>query len=75
LVASRQRVWLFDLDNTLHDASHAAFGKNGGDVASGRDIKGRMRGVNIGSDAHALQMRNFGGGAFFNGDMFAVGNR
>lgn len=20
------RVWLFDLDNTLHDASHAAFG-------------------------------------------------
>lgn len=21
-----QRVWLFDLDNTLHDASHAAFG-------------------------------------------------
>ena len=23
---SRQRVWLFDLDNTLHDASHAAFG-------------------------------------------------
>lgn len=24
--ASRRRVWLFDLDNTLHDASHAAFG-------------------------------------------------
>ena len=23
----RQRVWLFDLDNTLHDASHAAFGE------------------------------------------------
>jgi putative hydrolase of the HAD superfamily len=22
----RHRVWLFDLDNTLHDASHAAFG-------------------------------------------------
>jgi len=22
----RSRVWLFDLDNTLHDASHAAFG-------------------------------------------------
>ena len=22
----RTRVWLFDLDNTLHDASHAAFG-------------------------------------------------
>ena len=22
----RRRVWLFDLDNTLHDASHAAFG-------------------------------------------------
>ena len=24
---SRRRVWLFDLDNTLHDASHAAFGE------------------------------------------------
>ena len=24
--ARRPRVWLFDLDNTLHDASHAAFG-------------------------------------------------
>jgi putative hydrolase of the HAD superfamily len=24
--ARRRRVWLFDLDNTLHDASHAAFG-------------------------------------------------
>jgi putative hydrolase of the HAD superfamily len=23
--ASRNRLWLFDLDNTLHDASHAAF--------------------------------------------------
>ena len=21
-----KRTWLFDLDNTLHDASHAAFG-------------------------------------------------
>ena len=24
--SSTRRVWLFDLDNTLHDASHAAFG-------------------------------------------------
>jgi putative hydrolase of the HAD superfamily len=24
---SSKRVWLFDLDNTLHDASHAAFGQ------------------------------------------------
>ncbi|MEP6740432.1 MAG: pyrimidine 5'-nucleotidase [Caldimonas sp.] len=24
---SRRTVWLFDLDNTLHDASHAAFGE------------------------------------------------
>ena len=24
---ARRRVWLFDLDNTLHDASHAAFGE------------------------------------------------
>lgn len=23
----RRRVWLFDLDNTLHDASHSAFGR------------------------------------------------
>ena len=27
MAASRRRVWLFDLDNTLHDASHAAFGE------------------------------------------------
>ena len=26
-VAPSRRVWLFDLDNTLHDASHAAFGE------------------------------------------------
>lgn len=26
MVAACQPVWLFDLDNTLHDASHAAFG-------------------------------------------------
>ena len=26
LPARRSRVWLFDLDNTLHDASHSAFG-------------------------------------------------
>ena len=25
-MSSDRRVWLFDLDNTLHDASHAAFG-------------------------------------------------
>ena len=25
--AGRRTVWLFDLDNTLHDASHAAFGQ------------------------------------------------
>ena len=24
---TRRRVWLFDLDNTLHDASNAAFGE------------------------------------------------
>jgi putative hydrolase of the HAD superfamily len=27
VAANRKRVWLFDLDNTLHDASHAAFGE------------------------------------------------
>jgi len=27
VVAKSRRVWLFDLDNTLHDASHAAFGQ------------------------------------------------
>lgn len=26
MTSKRDRVWLFDLDNTLHDASHAAFG-------------------------------------------------
>lgn len=26
MAAPRKRIWLFDLDNTLHDASHAAFG-------------------------------------------------
>ena len=26
MTSRRSRVWLFDLDNTLHDASHAAFG-------------------------------------------------
>ena len=25
-MSSERRVWLFDLDNTLHDASHASFG-------------------------------------------------
>jgi putative hydrolase of the HAD superfamily len=29
MACGRQRVWLFDLDNTLHDASHAAFGQTG----------------------------------------------
>jgi putative hydrolase of the HAD superfamily len=27
VTAKQKRVWLFDLDNTLHDASHAAFGE------------------------------------------------
>jgi putative hydrolase of the HAD superfamily len=27
VTANHTRVWLFDLDNTLHDASHAAFGE------------------------------------------------
>ena len=27
MAANPRRVWLFDLDNTLHDASHAAFGQ------------------------------------------------
>jgi putative hydrolase of the HAD superfamily len=27
VAANRKKVWLFDLDNTLHDASHAAFGE------------------------------------------------
>ena len=26
MAMGRRRVWLFDLDNTLHDANHAAFG-------------------------------------------------
>src|SRR6266487_2611434 len=52
----------------------AAFGEDGGDVARGGDIKGGMRGVDVGSDAHALEMGDFGGGALFDGDVLAVGD-
>src|SRR6266571_460539 len=33
-----------------------------------------MRCVNVGSDAHALEMGDFGGGALFDGDVLAVGD-
>jgi len=33
-----------------------------------------MRGVDVGSDADALEMRDFGGGALFDGDVLAVGD-
>src|SRR5712692_7803966 len=35
-------------------AGDAAFGENGGDVARGRDVERRMRGVHVRGDAHAL---------------------
>src|SRR5713226_5269885 len=34
-----------------------------------------MRGVNVGGNAHALEMGDFGGGTFFDGDVLAIGNR
>src|SRR5712692_11919415 len=33
-----------------------------------------MRGVDIGSDSNALEMCNLGGGAFFDGNVLAVGD-
>src|SRR5256884_3016988 len=33
-----------------------------------------MRGVDVGSDAHALEMGDFGGGALFDGNVVAVGD-
>jgi len=46
-------VWLFDLDNTLHDASHAAFGEL--HVAMG-DYIGTHLGI-VGDEASALRHR------------------
>src|SRR6266702_4287531 len=34
-----------------------------------------MRGVDVGGNAHALEMGDFGGGALFDGDVLAVGDR
>src|SRR6267143_2151071 len=53
----------------------AAFGEDGGDVAGGGDVEGGMGGVDVGSDADALEMRDFGRGTFFDGNVIAVGNR
>ena len=32
LSSASQPIWLFDLDNTLHDASHAVFGRLNGSM-------------------------------------------
>ena len=54
-------------------AGYAAFGEDGGDVASGGDVKSGVRGVNVGRNANTLQMGDFGGGALFDGDVVAIG--
>src|SRR5260370_30886787 len=53
-------------------AGDAALGEDGGDVARRCDVEGRMRGVNVRRDAHSLKVRDFGGGAFFDGNVFAI---
>ena len=52
----------------------AAFGEDGGDVARGSDVEGRMGGGNVGGDAHAVEMSDFGSGALFDGNVVAVGD-
>ena len=56
-------------------AGHAAFGEDGGDVFAGGDVEGGVRGLDVGSDADSLNLRDFGGRALFDRDVVAVGNR
>src|SRR5207248_11671982 len=59
---------------SLHDALPFSFGEDGCDIAGGRDVGGGMRGVDVGCDADALEMRDFGGRALFDGNMVAIGD-
>src|SRR6267154_3491344 len=58
----------------IRRASNAALCENGGDVTRRRHVKRRMRGMNIRSDANALQMRDFSRGALFNRNVLAIRN-
>src|SRR5579859_343796 len=53
-------------------ASDAAFGKDRSDVARGSNVERRMRGMDVGRDADALEVSDFGSGALFDGDVIAV---
>src|SRR5258708_3491811 len=50
----------------------AAFSEDGGDVAGGGDVEGGVRGVNVRSNADALEMRDFGGGTLLDGNVISV---
>lgn len=53
-------------------ASDAAFGKDRSDVARGSNVERRMRGMDVGRDADALEVSDFGSGTLLDGDMIAV---
>src|SRR5258708_24380743 len=50
----------------------AAFSEDGGEVAGGGDVEGGVRGVNVRSNADALEMRDFGGGTLLDGNVISV---
>src|SRR5580704_7281414 len=56
-------------------AGDTSFCKNGGDVSGGRDVEGRVRGVNIRGDAYPLHVGHFGSSSLFDGDVVAIGDR
>ena len=55
-------------------AGDSALGENSGDVPRRGDVESRMRGVDVRRDAHALKVRDFGGGALLNGNVLAIRN-
>ena len=59
---------------SIGGAGDAAFGEDGGDIAGGRDVERGMRRVDVGGDAHALEMSDFGDGTLFDGDAIAIGD-
>src|SRR5579884_2505325 len=52
----------------------AALSENGGDVTVRSDVEGGMRGGNVRRNTHALNLRDFGGGALLDGNVLAIGN-
>src|SRR5581483_366664 len=55
-------------------AGDAALSENGGDVTVRSDVEGGMRGGNVRRNTHALNLRDFGGGALLDGNVLAIGN-